>query len=351
MKRVLLLLLLITLLPALRAAEDEVVLMNPDASLIGSLAIADDSFEISSGGARSKFKMNRVKLILFDTDNNDPDWHTGQQLFYEGKYASCFDRLTPVINVINNAQEWRAMTIPFAYYYYATSAGKMGKFKTAQENFDKLIALPAFTKKHPLYAPAYGDYALICLRSNNAAAAKALIPKIAEVDANLATLLKAEVAMADGKLDEAAQSFSALAASNDVAMKAQGMMGGTRIAIAKKSYDDAIASAQAAIAGGVGNELIQSDAHYYLGCAYREKAGTGATDDDKAKLLQAASMAFMRVVAVYPASDKRFLAADGAIFCFDRLSVFAPKVEAIKTIPFSKYSSKVKAWKVAQGAN
>ena len=91
-----------------------------------------------------------------------------------------------------------------------------------------------------------------------------------------------------------------------------------------------------------------------LGCQVafpREPLETGKTDDEKASNLQKSAMAFMRVVAVYGnSSDKRILAADGAIQCFDKLASFQSRIESLKGIPYGRYSMTIKQWKTAQGA-
>jgi hypothetical protein len=203
-----------------------------------------------------------------------------------------------------------------------------------------------------LYGAALGDSAMLAIQNKKLDEAERLIPKVREADAALGNYLAAEVALAKNDLSGATAAFTALAASTDPVMKARAMMGATRVAIAEKNYDKAATSAQAAIAGAKGDDLIQSDAHYFLGVAFQSKAVVGKTDDEKATNLQRAAAAFMRVIAVYGnSSDKRISAADSAISCFEKLATFQSKIESLKSIPFNRYALKVKQWKTAQGAN
>ncbi|HTL52184.1 MAG TPA: hypothetical protein VL860_06395 [Planctomycetota bacterium] len=352
MERAWLVVCLVALLPLLQAGEDEVQLTSPDANLAGSVTINGAKFEVSSQGVKQSFSFGRIKTLVFDTDQNDPDWISGQRSFWDGKWNYCYDRMTGVMRLIEGGQEFRPMCVPFAYYYYALSAGKTGHADTSAQYFTQLFAMKEFTKTHPLYSEALGQSALLLVSTGKLDAAAGLIPKLKEADPSMGNYVAAEVALAKNDLDGATAAFTALATSTDAAMKARAMMGSTRVAIAKKDFDGAASNAKGAIAGAKGDDLIQSDAQYYLGVALQSKAATGKNDDEKAALLQQASMAFMRVIAVYGnSSDKRILAADGAIACFDKLGAFQQRLDSLKGIPFGKYSSKIKQWKGAQGAN
>lgn len=352
MKRAYLLFALVALLPLLQGSEDDVVLINPDTSLIGQVVVTGDHFDISAQGARTSFKFSRIKSLVLDTDLMDQDWVSGQRSFWDQKWNYCYDRLTVVMRSIDNGGEFRPASLPFAYYYYAKAAGMTGHSDVSSQAFAALFAIKDFTKAHPLYGAALGDSAMLAILNKKLDEAEKLIPKVREADAALGNYLAAEVALAKNDLSGATTAFTALASSTDPVMKARAMMGATRVAIAEKNYDKAVTSAQAAIAGAKGDDLIQSDAQYYLGMALQAKAVAGKTDDEKASNLQKSAMAFMRVVAVYGnSSDKRILAADGAIQCFDKLASFQSRIESLKGIPYGRYSLKIKQWKTAQGAN
>lgn len=349
MKRVIGLMLLVAMTCGLQASEDEIELVNPTVQMLGGVAVNGAQFDVSSGGAKTSFKADRIKSLVFDTELQDQDWIAGQKAFWESRWAVCYERLTPVIRLLDAGGEFREMCVPFAYYYYAVAAGQTNHNDVSQKYFKTLFDSPAFPKTHPLYSKALTDSAMLSLQAKNTSAAESLLPRLREVDATLGAFVAAEVAIAQNDLGKATGEFAKLASATDPIMKARGQMGATRVAIAKKEFDEAIKSATAAIAGGSGNDLIQSDGYYYLGVAQLAKAAVGKSDNEKATLMQQAGMAFMRVVAVYPTSDKRLAAADGAIKCFDQLAQFSTRMESLKATPYSKFAARLRNWKNANG--
>ncbi|MGH7146073.1 MAG: hypothetical protein ACREJ2_18325 [Planctomycetota bacterium] len=351
MKQALVLALIVAVLPLLRASDDEVILENPEFRTIGIVSVSGDQFMVNAGGAETHFKLNRIKTLLFDTDQNDPDWQGGQQAFWDKKWSTCFDRMSAVVKTIDNGGDFRDMCVPIAYYYYAVAAGHVGKAKISQAYFAKAFASPLFKSPHPLYVEALKDAALLSVDEHNIDGAKALLPQLSTIDPEMCSYVKAEVAMAENDLATASTEFGNLASSKNPVMQARGKMGATRVALAKKSYDDAITSAQAAISSADGNQTILGDAYFYMGEALQAKAATGQTDDDRAQMLQDAAKSFMRVVALYDLSDQQIPAAQAALACFDRLQSFRNKIDSIKDIPFNRYAAKVRMWLASQGVS
>jgi tetratricopeptide (TPR) repeat protein len=293
--RILLVMVALCVPSVLWAAGDKVMTTTQAAPIVGTIATDTvDGLTIQlDGGGNMTFRPHEIRKIEYNISTQD--WVRGMEFFDRGQFDQAYGHLKVLSE---NVATFREAARPMLFRNLGEAAMRINQVQEAEAALNKVVK--DYTKSRQ-YAEALDLLAQMNIELGRFRQVPPLLEDMEKLPGDYkfrAGMLKGQMLLGQGKIDEALNEFNRVATqAESEETRALASLGAARCNVDKKDFGKALEMAQRALSNAR-KDQVRAASHLIIGKA-KLKQAESASGPSKETQLDDAALEFLRVPVLY----------------------------------------------------